>query len=94
MRTFIAVEMPEDIQKEKNAIRIITAMEDLQKIQEKITKDSDQNKGKNIIEIDSAELEYIPENTIKPQNPEKIEKLFAELDKNDDVNNFYSNAKI
>lgn len=84
----------EDIQKEKNAIRIITAMEDLQKIQEKITKDSDQNKGKNIIEIDSAELEYIPENTIKPQNPEKIEKLFAELDKNDDVNNFYSNAKI
>ncbi len=84
----------EDIQKQDNSIRIITAMEDLQKIQEKITKGSDQSKRKNIIEIDNAELEYIPKNTIQPQNPEKIEKLFAELDENDDVNNFYSNAEL
>jgi len=73
----------EDIEKQDNNIRIITAMEDLQKIQEKITKGSDQisraesrdrSGGKNIIEIDNAELEYIPENTIKPQNSEKNRK--------------------
>ena len=93
----------EDIEKQDNNIRIITAMEDLQKIQEKITKGSDQisraesrdrSGGENIIEIDNAELEYIPENTIKPQNSEKIEKLFEELNENDDVNNFYSNADL
>jgi len=75
----------EDIQKEEDEIRIITAMENLQKIQEKL---------KNNFEIDNAELEYLPKNKIKPENPEKIEKLFEILDENEDINNFYSNAEL
>lgn len=74
----------EDISKE-NGIQVITAMENLQKVQEKL-------EGK--FEIDNAELEYLPKNKVKPENPKKVEKLFEALDENDDINNFYSNAEI
>ncbi|MCD4704679.1 YebC/PmpR family DNA-binding transcriptional regulator [bacterium] len=74
----------EDIEKNGENIRLITAMEDLQIVQEKI---------KNVVEIDSAELEYIPQNTVKVK-AEKMEKLFNALEENDDINNFYSNAEF
>lgn len=73
-----------DIEKSDYGIRIMTQMEDLQKVQEKI---------KNIIEIENAELEYIPKNKVKVQNTESLEKLFDTLEENDDVNNYYSNAE-
>ena len=73
----------EDIEKTENGIRIITAMEDLQKIQEKL---------QGSFEIENAELEYLPQNTIKV-SPEKMEKLFNALEENDDIHNYYSNAK-
>ncbi len=74
----------EDIEKNGENIRLMTAMEDLQNVQEKI---------KNVVEIDSAELEYIPQNTVKVK-AEKMEKLFNALEENDDINNFYSNAEF
>ena len=74
----------EDIEKDEDNIRIITAMENLQKIQEKLST--------NNFEIDNAELEYLPKNKIIPKKIEKIENLFEILDECDDINNFYSNA--
>ena len=73
-----------DIEKSDDGIRIITNMEDLQKVQEKI---------KNIVEIDNGELEYIPKTKVKVENSETLEKLFEALEENDDVNNYYSNAE-
>lgn len=73
-----------DIEKSDDGIRIITNMEDLQKIQGKI---------KNIVEIDNGELEYIPKTKVKVENTETLEKLFEALEENDDVNNYYSNAE-
>jgi len=73
-----------DIEKSEDEIRIITQMEDLQKVQEKI---------KNTIDIDTAELEYIPKTKINVENDETLEKLFEALEENDDVDNYYSNAE-
>jgi YebC/PmpR family DNA-binding regulatory protein len=73
-----------DIEKSTDGIRIITAMENLQKVQDKI---------KNLVEIDNAELEYIAKNKVKVNDEEKLEKLFEILEENDDVNNYYSNAE-
>jgi len=73
-----------DIEKSDDGIRIITSMENLQKVQEKI---------KDIVEIDNAELEYIAKNKVKINDNEKLEKLFEALEENDDVNNYYSNAE-
>lgn len=73
----------DDIEKTEDGIMIITSMENLQKIQEKL---------KGVVEIENAELEYIPKNKVKMQNPEKLEKLIEALDENEDVNNFYTNA--
>jgi YebC/PmpR family DNA-binding regulatory protein len=75
----------EDIEKDENGIRVITAMEELQKIQEKLS---------NKFEIDNAELEYLPKNKIKIENKEKMENFFEILDECDDINNFYSNAEL
>jgi YebC/PmpR family DNA-binding regulatory protein len=75
----------EDIQKQEDSIRVITAMEDLQKVQEKLNKD---------FEIENAELEYLAKNKVKPENPAKVERLFEALDENDDIHNFYSNAEF
>ena len=74
----------EDINKE-DGIQVITAMEDLQKVHEKLSQN---------FEIDNAELEYLPKNTVQVQNKEKIENFFEILDENDDINNFYSNAEL
>ncbi len=76
----------EDIEKDEGNIRIITAMENLQKIQEKLLATG--------FEIDNAELEYLPKNKIKIENKDKLEKLFDILDENEDINNFYSNAEF
>jgi YebC/PmpR family DNA-binding regulatory protein len=73
-----------DIEKSVDGIRIITAMEDLQKVQKAI---------KSIIEIDNAELEYLPKTKVRVENSESLEKLFEALEENDDVNNYYSNAE-
>jgi len=73
-----------DIEKSEDGIRIITQMEDLQKVQEKI---------KNTIDIDTAELEYIPKTKINVEKEETLEKLFEALEENDDVDNYYSNAE-
>ena len=75
----------EDIEKQEDSIRIITAMEDLQKVQEKLSQN---------FKIDNAELEYLPKNKVKPENQTKVENFFEALDECDDINNFYSNAEF
>lgn len=47
------------------------------------------------VKIQSAEIQYIAkkEVVINKQTEQKIEKMVAELDDNEDVNNFYTNAK-
>ncbi|MDD3284191.1 MAG: YebC/PmpR family DNA-binding transcriptional regulator [Patescibacteria group bacterium] len=74
----------DDIEKTEDGIMILTSIENLQKTQEKL---------KDVIEIENAEVEYIAKNKVKMQNPEKLEKLIEMLDENDDVNNFYTNAE-
>lgn len=73
-----------DIEKSDDGIRIITSMEDLQKVQDKI---------KDIVEIDNAGLEYIAKNKVHVENTESLEKLFDALEDDEDVNNYYSNAE-
>ena len=73
-----------DIEISDDGIRIITKMEDLQKVQNTI---------KGIVEIDNAELEYIPKTKVHVENSESLDKLFEALEENDDVNNYYSNAE-
>ena len=75
----------EDIENDEDGIRVITAMENLQKIQEKLSAK---------FEIDNVELEYLPKNKIKIENKVKMENFFEALDECDDINNFYSNAKM
>lgn len=75
----------EDIENDEDGIRVITAMENLQKIQEKLSAK---------FEIDNAELEYLPKNKIKIENKVKMENFFEALDECDDINNFYSNAEM
>ncbi len=72
-----------DIEKSVDGIRIITQMENLQKIQDKI---------KDLIEIDNAELEYIAKTKVNIENSDKLDKLFEALEEDDDVANYYSNA--
>lgn len=74
----------DDIEKTEDGIIILTSMENLQKTQEKL---------KDIVEIENAEIEYVAKNKVKMKNPEKLEKLIEALDENDDVNNFYTNAE-
>lgn len=77
----------EDIKKEnKNAV-ILTKPEDLDEIRKNF---ENQN-----IKIESKEFDYIPKNPIKLTDEEKkqLEKLFFELEENDDVQEIYSNVE-
>lgn len=78
----------EDIQEEDDELILITKLEDLQKTKEALEKMD--------IAVENAELEYIAKEDIKLDDNAKqtLEKLFASLDEDDDVNNFFSNAEI
>lgn len=76
-----------DIKKENNNAIILTKPEDF----DRIKKNFEQQK----VKIESAKLEYIPKNPIKIDETQKeeIEKLFNELDENNDVQEIYSNIE-
>ncbi|MAG44271.1 YebC/PmpR family DNA-binding transcriptional regulator [bacterium] len=77
-----------DISTEEGGVTIYTQPNDLKKIKDILEQ-------KNI-EVEYAEVEQIPKE--KKDVPEaqigKLEKLFAELDENEDVNDFYTNSNV
>ncbi len=75
----------EDIKIENDSILIYTTSKDLQKVKEKLD-----HLG---IKIASAELGFVPKNTIKI-DVAKVEKLLNALDEHDDVQEIYTNLEV
>lgn len=75
----------DDLIKENEGLSIHMGVENLQKIKDFL----DSKKLKN----ESAEIEYIPKEKISLNNEEtdKLEKVFAELEDNEDVSDYYTN---
>ena len=76
----------EDIAEEDEALVIYTQPNDLQKVKEGL-----ETTG---INIEYAEVELVPQNKVKVEDPkiqEKIEKLSEELDDNPDIDDYYNN---
>jgi YebC/PmpR family DNA-binding regulatory protein len=79
----------EEIILEKNGLIIYTKPEDLQKIKELLIQDS--------IIFDSSDIELVAKDRIRIEDEatkNKLEKIFIELEGNDEVNNYYTNAEI
>lgn len=78
----------EDIQKEDQGLTIYTAPLDLQKTKKFL-------EAKNI-KIESAEVEYVAKESADLSEEEKIkvEKFIEELDGNEDVSDYYTNANL
>lgn len=77
----------DDLEIGDEEICIYTKPEELQKVKESL----DEQK----IETISAELEYVAKDKkeVNDNTGEKIQKLFEQLDENDDVTNYYTNLK-
>jgi len=77
----------EDIKEEGDELVIYTLPENLQKIKEFI-----ESKG---IKIDYAEIEWFANNQIKisPEDQKKVDALFAALDEDPDVSDYYTNIQ-
>jgi YebC/PmpR family DNA-binding regulatory protein len=67
-------------------VRLITEMNDLEKIKN--------NLQTNGFEISASEIVYVPKNKTAVKDSEKLIKLLDELDEMDDVNNIHINADI
>lgn len=78
----------EDIKKEDEGLTIFTAPLDFQKTKQFL-------ESKNI-KTESAEVEYIAKEPLNLNDEEKIqvEKFIEELDNNEDVSNYYTNANL
>lgn len=78
----------EDIEEEEEGFTISSSVQNFKKIKDYI---ESQN-----IPFESAEIEMVPKDKtdIDDKTKEKIEKLFGELEDNDDVNEYYTNADI
>lgn len=79
----------EDVKAEAESVEVLTAPEDLEKVRQAML---DQG-----IEVESAEVSLIPENTVEVTDKEqaaKILKLMDALEDHDDVQNVYANFDI
>jgi len=78
----------EDIKKEDEGMTIYTAPIDLQKTKQFL-------ESKNI-KTESAEVEYVAKERVNLSNEEKnqVEKFIEELDNNEDVSDYYTNANL
>jgi len=74
-----------DFKKEPEGLTIYTDLKDLQKIRDFLEK-----KG---LKIESAEIEYVAKDklTLAPDDQEKMDKIFEELEDNEDVSDYYTN---
>ena len=75
-----------DINRDEDGVTVYTAITDLQKIKERL-----EQRG---VIVEHAELEQVAKDKKKLSDDEheQLEKLFADLDENEDVSNYYSNA--
>ena len=75
-----------DIRQNAGGVAVYTAITDLQKIKERL-----EQRG---VAVEYAELEQVAKDKKKLSDDEQaqLEKLFADLDENEDVSNYYSNA--
>lgn len=78
----------QDIKREEEGWTIYTKLEDLQKTKQFLD-------SKNI-DAESAKIEYVAkeEQALTDEEKEKVEKFIEELDENEDVNDYYTNANI
>jgi YebC/PmpR family DNA-binding regulatory protein len=74
-----------DFKKEEEGITVYTEFKDFQKIREFL-----EAKG---LKMAAAEIEYVAKEkmTLDPAEQEKMDKIFEELDSNEDVSDYYSN---
>ena len=75
-----------DFEKDENGVTIYSPPGDLQKIKTFL--------GQKNIEVEFAETEWISQNIKKsdPAEKEVLQKMFAALEDNEDVNNYYTNS--
>lgn len=79
----------EEIIPEQKGLIIYTKPEDLHKIKELL-----KNEGVN---FDSSDIEWVAKDRVRIEDEatkNKLEKIFIELEDNDEVNNYYTNAEI
>lgn len=76
----------QDIEIEDDGVSIITSLEDLEKVKNKL-----QEIG---FDINSSEMIYHAKDKIVPEKEEQLLNLMDSLDDDDDVNNIYTNADI
>jgi len=77
-----------DIKKDEDGVAVFTKPNDLKKVKSFLEQKQ--------INVEYAEIEQIPKDSvnISDEIKEKLEKIFAELDEDGDVNNYYTNAEI
>ncbi|MDD2646534.1 MAG: YebC/PmpR family DNA-binding transcriptional regulator [Patescibacteria group bacterium] len=75
----------EDIKNEDEALAIYASPENLQKIKEALEQDG--------LNVDYAEVEWFAKNYIKinASDQKKVDAIYAELDEDQDINDYYSN---
>jgi YebC/PmpR family DNA-binding regulatory protein len=75
----------EDIKQEDEALAIYTSLDNLQKIKEALEQEG--------LNIDYAEVEWFAKNYIKigVSDQKKVDAIYAELDEDQDINDYYSN---
>lgn len=76
----------EDIESDGDSVIVITALETLENVKNKI-----QESGFN---VESSEIIYKAKDKIAAEKEEQLLKLMEDLDEDDDVNNIYTNADI
>ncbi|MFA6255225.1 MAG: YebC/PmpR family DNA-binding transcriptional regulator [Patescibacteria group bacterium] len=78
----------QDFAIEEDGVTIYTAPTDLKKVKDFLEKKE--------IAVEYAEIEQVAKEKkqLSPEEKEKLEKLYAELEDNEDVNNYYTNAEI
>jgi YebC/PmpR family DNA-binding regulatory protein len=78
----------QDIKKEEEGVTIISDVQDLQKLRNFFeTKE---------IKIENSDIEYIAKDEVKlnEEEKDKINKLIEELEDNEDVSDYYTNADV
>lgn len=78
----------EDLRREEDSLEVITKMQDLEKVKNKLEKEG--------VKIESVSLDWIEKNPLQVSEKirENCEKLFEALDGSDDVQEIYSNLKV
>ncbi|MBT4209648.1 MAG: YebC/PmpR family DNA-binding transcriptional regulator [Candidatus Komeilibacteria bacterium] len=76
----------EDIDTSDEKIKVITALDNLEAVKNKLQESS--------FEVESSEMIYLAKEKVVPTKEEQLLNLMNSLDDDDDVNNIYTNAEI